>query len=89
MHTIERAGLKLVGHTFFRDHYDFSVGELNQIVDRASDVAADAVITTEKDLVRMPLLETRLPVSALRMDLDIRRGRRRLYRRVEEILEVA
>jgi tetraacyldisaccharide 4'-kinase len=44
-----------VVHTFsFRDHYQFTAEDLTEVARAARALAADAVLTTEKDAVRLP-----------------------------------
>ncbi|MBI2839506.1 MAG: tetraacyldisaccharide 4'-kinase [Acidobacteria bacterium] len=64
--TIERAGARVVGHRFFRDHHEFSDAELLQLRARADECGADLFITTEKDSVRIDAtLATQLRIEPL------------------------
>ncbi len=51
--TLEVAGLKLVWRRTFRDHHFYSASELSRIVEAARAADAEAVITTQKDGVRI------------------------------------
>jgi tetraacyldisaccharide 4'-kinase len=61
----------LAGRRFFRDHHAFAVRDLEEIVDEATRLGADALVTTEKDKERLPASSTRLPVLVLRSDLEV------------------
>lgn len=49
---LTRAGAHVVGERRFRDHHLFTHTELGEIVQRAREVRADVLVTTEKDFVR-------------------------------------
>jgi len=46
-------GCRVVGQALFRDHHRFTAGELETAAATARAAGADAVVTTEKDAVRM------------------------------------
>jgi tetraacyldisaccharide 4'-kinase len=50
---LRKAGARLVGERPFRDHHPFTRDELGEIVRAARAVGAKAVITTEKDAIRL------------------------------------
>jgi tetraacyldisaccharide 4'-kinase len=60
----------------YPDHTTRTVGELESALDRASAAGADALITTEKDAVKMAPLRGSLPILVLRvvMRLDQERS---------------
>ena len=59
----------------YLDHHRFSSRELKDFLDRAEAAGAEAVITTEKDAVRIdPHLQTTIPVYYLRLEIDILDG---------------
>ncbi len=47
------AGAHVVGERRFRDHHLFTCTELGEIVQRAHEVHAEVLVTTEKDFVRL------------------------------------
>jgi tetraacyldisaccharide 4'-kinase len=69
--TLAEAGVEILGQWCFPDHHWFRARELAAIEARARRFGAEAVVTTEKDLVRaQPLLSGEgLPWLALRIDL--------------------
>jgi tetraacyldisaccharide 4'-kinase len=50
---ILRVGINIVGEHFFRDHHAFTQTDLDQITNTAKNAGADAILTTEKDAVRL------------------------------------
>jgi tetraacyldisaccharide 4'-kinase len=53
-------GLDIVGHKFFPDHRRYSDRDDQEILQRASEAGASALICTEKDLYNLPSTSNRL-----------------------------
>lgn len=45
--------IKVVDRALFRDHHNFSQGELDKVLKRMSELSATGLMTTEKDAVRL------------------------------------
>jgi tetraacyldisaccharide 4'-kinase len=59
---------EIVGTAFFRDHHVFTPPELEAVSRQARECSADAIVTTEKDEVRLPApLDLGLPLLVLRI----------------------
>jgi tetraacyldisaccharide 4'-kinase len=60
---IEAAGVKISDHLAFRDHFSYRIADLNDLVDAATlpGRGVSALITTEKDLIRLGPLASALP----------------------------
>ncbi len=73
-------GLKVLGGDIifsrqYADHHRFSMQEIVNMITRCKTRGARAVLTTEKDAVRMPRLEhPALPVYYLRVEIEIIHG---------------
>jgi tetraacyldisaccharide 4'-kinase len=73
---LEAAGLKLAIRTAFADHHRYSGKDLERVVASARSSGAAALITTEKDRVRLGTLAASIPQSVplltagLRIELD-------------------
>ncbi len=52
--TCELAGLQSVGDSIFNDHHLYSESELNSVLESARSRSADFIVTTLKDLVKIP-----------------------------------
>jgi tetraacyldisaccharide 4'-kinase len=50
---VENAGLRLAGRAVFRDHHPYSTRDVSRIFTDAQAAGADAIVTTEKDYVRL------------------------------------
>lgn len=70
----------------FTDHHRFDEGEIRGLVSRCLRRDLDAIITTEKDAVRFPKMETlEVPVYFLRVEIEILNGQENWEQCVERI----
>lgn len=84
--SLEKLGATILERRHFADHHRFSQQETIEIVNRAQEIGADAVITTEKDAVRMTRIDRRaVPVLFLRIELVFLDGADEFRRCVNEI----
>jgi tetraacyldisaccharide 4'-kinase len=60
---LEAAGVRLAARMTFPDHHRYSVRDLERLLDRARQAGATALLTTEKDRVRLGSLGATLPES--------------------------
>jgi len=72
---LEDAGLKVALRLAFPDHYTYTVSVLEELIAQASEMNVAAVITTEKDLVRMGnlalLFPKSMPLTTARLHIKI------------------
>ena len=72
---LKAAGLRLAGHTAFNDHHRYTLRNVESLIATARSANATALITTEKDEVRLGPLASRFPASlplrAVRLSLSI------------------
>ena len=52
-HTLARLGVEPVTWTEFDDHHHYGPGELRRLVGQAREERADALVTTEKDVINL------------------------------------
>jgi tetraacyldisaccharide 4'-kinase len=72
---LKRRGANLLHAFRFADHHRYTQQELINLVNEARALGAEAIITTEKDAVRMPELSRwDVPVYFLRVDIEILSG---------------
>ena len=70
----------------YADHHRYAAQEINDALNKSADLHAEALITTEKDAVRFPRLETTpIPVFYLRVDIRILKGAENFHEAVEHI----
>lgn len=79
--TLTDLGAALADHWRFPNHHQYRRGPLSDLVDRARDLDAAAIITTEKDTVRFPPgFAFHIPVWVLKVKLSITAGEDHLTR---------
>ena len=70
----------------YADHHRYAAQEIIDALNKSADLHAEALITTEKDAVRFPRLETTpIPVFYLRVDIRILKGAENFHEAVEHI----
>jgi len=68
---ILQAGINIVSESFFRDHHPFTQADLDSATAEARRAAADMIITTEKDAMRLEGLSYGdVPVYAAQMEIQ-------------------
>ncbi len=75
-------GCRVAGRAFFRDHHRFAAAEVGDVLARAAEAGADAIVTTAKDAVRLPPPRAAsAPVLVLEIEAEIA-GEERLRERL-------
>jgi len=75
--TAEGLGAEVAGVAAFPDHYWYTAGDLARVAARARELGAEAVLTTEKDWIRIreiPRGDVPFWVLAIRLDMGTDRG---------------
>jgi len=68
-------GATVVHHKIFADHHRYSMQEILDLQEEARELEVDAIITTEKDAVRIPrLAHPGLPMLYLRVEIEMFSG---------------
>lgn len=68
---ILQIGINIVSENFFGDHHPFSQEDLDRVTRAAREAGADAIITTEKDAVRLEgLTHGEAPIYAARLEME-------------------
>jgi len=65
-------GIRIVGARWFPDHHRYRLQDLAGLHEAARQCGAAALLTTEKDAVKLVALNTRglLPILAVRVEID-------------------
>lgn len=72
---LQRRGAELVYVKRYADHHRYSQQEIIEAINGSLEAGAEAIITTEKDAVRFPLVERRdLPIYFLRVEIEMLSG---------------
>jgi tetraacyldisaccharide 4'-kinase len=69
---LEAAGLSLAARASFPDHHRYTPRDLDRLIAAARATGATAIITTEKDLMRLGMLATTFPQSMPLMTARLR-----------------
>jgi tetraacyldisaccharide 4'-kinase len=68
---LESAGLNLATRVAFADHHRYTSRELTDLVSRARAARATALLTTQKDHVRLGSFSLDLPLKTVRLSIAI------------------
>ena len=79
-------GAEVAGARWFRDHRAFSVADLAALQREAALHSASALVTTEKDQVRLPAGPGALPIVSLPVELRLLAGDDALERALAKVL---
>jgi tetraacyldisaccharide 4'-kinase len=71
LRTISEQGGSLFGFSVFPDHHPYTATDLDNLATNAGDFGCDALLTSEKDMVKLRGLPCRLPIYALSVELDL------------------
>ena len=72
---LRRWGAEIVFFKRYSDHHRYTQQEILEVINESLEVGAHAVLTTEKDAVRFPLIERRdLPIYFLRVEIEMISG---------------
>lgn len=87
--TITDVGAQLVAAVRFPDHHDYSMAEMQAVMQRAVDAGADALVTTEKDAVKIPSefihSERPLPLFVLGIEVKFLSGAEELIDLIKKV----
>jgi len=79
-------GAKVAVSKFYTDHHRYSVREIENFIRRCGRRGLAAIITTEKDAVRIPrILDPEVPIYYLRVEIEILAGQETWVRFVERL----
>jgi len=86
-HTLVRCGMRVLGFREFPDHHAYGPDDLAAVAAWADDLGAQAVVCTEKDLVKVCRDQLgRRPLWALRIGQEFLHGREALEARLNDLL---
>lgn len=85
--TVRRIGVRVVSRMAFPDHHRYTESDLALVGAAVRSAGAEAIVTTEKDAVRLATWRPPVRLVALGIDLDVVAGREELARALAEALE--
>ena len=71
---LESAGVKLTDRTAFADHHIYAASDLARLASAARSAGASALLTTEKDRVRLGSLAAPLPIETVQFRIEVEDG---------------
>jgi len=89
--SLKQLKIQILKHQIFLDHYPYRKKDILDLMQEAKNIGADFIITTEKDSVRIPLINQSeipsqagldIPFYVLKIDLKITRGEEVLLKKV-------
>ena len=85
--SLDRLGVEVVRFVAFRDHHWYTEADRDRVVRRAKRDRAEALVTTEKDGVRIPSsLEWGMEMYCLRIEMEIDGGIQRFKEVMDPVL---
>jgi tetraacyldisaccharide 4'-kinase len=83
--SLRQLKISVVRHRIFNDHFAYRLKDLLSLIAEAKSLGADFLVTTEKDSVRIPMINRlEVPIYVLRIDLQITSGEEMLVEKIEE-----
>ena len=86
--TALECGARVKGHVQFPDHHWYAEHEIQRLGEECRARGAEWLLTTEKDLVRIPGVKTPAPLRALAVKISILSGAEALWSRVDQTLNL-
>ena len=88
---VSGCGLDIVEAVRYPDHHDYGMLEMQYIAERASELKADALITTGKDAVKIPTefiyFNRDIPLYVMNMDIMITRNEETFDKKLEDTVK--
>lgn len=73
--SVTAMGGRILSRERYPDHYRYKAQDIIDVINSADELGAQAILTTEKDAVRLPRLEyPKVPIYYMRMDIEIIKG---------------
>lgn len=83
---LKKLGAEIIYSRAYEDHHRFSEEDLQSMMSRSRNRGAKAIITTEKDAVRIPRIEQALvPIYFLRVEIEILSGHEHFQTFIEKM----
>ena len=86
--SLKEAGIDIKGFVSFEDHYQFSKGDMDSIIDKAKETGSEVLITTEKDAVRLKEFEP-IPFTIwiLKIRMEILESKEVLLSKIRKVID--
>jgi tetraacyldisaccharide 4'-kinase len=85
--SLKRLKVEVLKHHRFADHFFYQKKYILNLEKKAQELGADFMITTEKDSVRIPMMnELKIPIYVFKIDLVITKGEEIFWKKIEGLL---
>lgn len=85
--TLEKVGVEIAYFFRFRDHHWYKKRDLERIIQKAKEIEADAVVTTEKDGIKVSRAKMDdIPIYFLKIEFEIQEGVEEIKRLLDNVL---
>jgi tetraacyldisaccharide 4'-kinase len=85
--TLEALGAVVAGHEAFRDHHWYDAADLSAVARAATEAGAEAVLTTEKDAIKIPSFpEGAPPLYVLAVEMSFTSGEELLVSALDHLI---
>ncbi len=74
---MKELGADLIKHKVFQDHHIYTNDEINHVIFDAQSVAADAIVVTQKDIVKIKKMNINIKdanILTLKIKIEITKG---------------
>ncbi|MEM9410745.1 MAG: tetraacyldisaccharide 4'-kinase [Planctomycetota bacterium] len=86
--TLARENLQVVEHLIFPDHHNFQSDDLDHIHASAKTKKCDAIVCTQKDLVKLTIPPHQIPIVALEIGTQIGQQEEIVHQIIEKLSEL-
>lgn len=83
---LRHLGVEVLEHRVFLDHHRYRPEDLVALAEAAERRDAEVLLTTEKDMVKMPFWPYAIPLFALRIELEVIEGEKELEQVLESVI---
>jgi tetraacyldisaccharide 4'-kinase len=87
--SLKRLKVEVLKHHRFPDHFFYQKKDILNLEKKAQKLGADFMITTEKDSVRIPMMnELKIPIYVFKIDLVITKGEEIFWKGIEGLIQM-
>ncbi|EQB64064.1 MAG: Tetraacyldisaccharide 4'-kinase [candidate division Zixibacteria bacterium RBG-1] len=84
--SLNQSQIQIAATKFFPDHYVYKEKDMLNLVEEGLNQKVDFLVTTEKDKVRLPKIDSNLPIYALGIQVEITIGEEVLEQKLKQVL---
>jgi tetraacyldisaccharide 4'-kinase len=85
--SLRQLKINVLKHRIFADHFAYRRKDVLSLLEEAKNLGADFIVTTEKDSVRIPMVNREeIPIYVFKIDLHITDGEEMLFEKIEGMI---